>query len=395
MAGQIIQRGENVFLVRVFLGRDKDGKRRYHNKTIHGTKKDAQRYLTAVLRERDLGTFAEPTRMTLDEYLDKWLEAAVKPRVQTRTYEDYEAILKRYVREPLGAKRLHQLMPLDIQGVYSKLLDRGLSAKTICTLHTVLRNALEQAVKWGLISQNPANRVEVPGRRHREMYAMSKDEVAAFLEAAREDRFYTLFLLAVTTGMRPGEYLALQWKDVDLEAGQLYVRRALSRRHNKQDLNTSIPAWSFKEPKTPKSRRSIRLSPTVVQALRLHKAAQAAQRLKAGATYHNLDLVFAGEDGLPLHANSLTRRHFKPILKKAGLPSKIRLYDLRHTCATLLLKARVHPKIVSELLGHSTVTQTLDIYSHVLPDMQEEVPDSMEALLFSGGKGKPARKGIP
>ena len=154
MAGQIIQRGENVFLVRVFLGRDKDGKRRYHNKTIHGTKKDAQRYLTAVLRERDLGTFAEPTRMTLDEYLDKWLEAAVKPRVQTRTYDDYEAILKRYVREPLGLKKLHQITSIEIQNLYSSMMQKGLSPRTVRYLHAVLHDALDQAVTWGLIPKN-------------------------------------------------------------------------------------------------------------------------------------------------------------------------------------------------------------------------------------------------
>lgn len=376
MAGQIIQRGENVFLVRVFLGRDKDGKRRYHNKTIHGTKKDAQRYLTAVLRERDLGTFAEPTRMTLDEYLDKWLEAAVKPRVQTRTYDDHEAILKRYVREPLGLKKLHQITSIEIQNLYSSMMQKGLSPRTVRYLHAVLHDALDQAVTWGLIPKNPAARklVDLPRQERREMQAMSPEQAKRFLQAAKKDPWYPLFLLALTTGMRPEEYLALQWKDISFETATASVCRALIRRGK---------GWRFEEPKTARSRRSVKLSPTLVQALQAHKKRQAAQRLKAGATYQNLDLVFAGEGGLPLHASNLTRRHFKPILEKAGLPSTFRLYDPRHTCATLLLAAGENPKVVSELLGHSTVRLTLDTYSHVLPDMQKGAVEKMEAMLFS------------
>ncbi|HHY32805.1 MAG TPA: site-specific integrase [Firmicutes bacterium] len=394
MAGQIIQRGENIFLVRVFLGRDKDGKRRYHNKTIHGTKKDAQRYLTAVLRERDLGTFAEPTRMTVDEYLDKWLATVARPRVSPRTYEDYDSNLRRYVRKPLGAKRLHQVTPLEIQEVYTTMIERGLAPRTVRYVHAVLNNALEQAVKWGFIARNPAQYVELPGRASKEMHAMSREEVERFLQAAQSDPFYTLFLVAITTGMRPGEYLALQWKDVDFEAGKVSVRRTLARRHDRQDENDPVPSWYFKEPKTPGSRRSIKLSPTVLQALRVHKARQAEERLAAGQKYHNLDLVFATDLGLPVHEHNLVRRHFKPILQKAGLSSETRLYDLRHTCATLLLKAGVHPKIVSELLGHSTVKLTLDTYSHVLPDMQQQVSDGMEALLFSDGNPKAKKKGV-
>jgi len=395
MAGQIIQRGDNVFLVRVFLGRDKDGKRRYHNKTVHGTKKDAQRYLTAALRERDLGTFTEPTRMTIDEYLDKWLATAARPRVSPRTYEDYEGNLRRYVRKPLGTKRLCQLTPLEVQEVYTTMIERGLGPLSVRYVHAVLNNALEQAVKWGLIARNPAERVELPGRApKREMYAMSRDEVNAFLREAQKDPFYTLFLVAITTGMRPGEYLALQWKGVDFEAGKVSVQRTLARRHDKQAKNNPVPSWYFKEPKTPGSRRNIKLSPTVLQTLRAHKAWQAEEKLAAGPSYQDFDLVFATDLGLPLHEHNLVRRHFKPILAKAGLPSSIRLYDLRHTCATLLLKAGVHPKIVSDLLGHSTVELTLDTYSHVLPDMQQQVSDGMEALLFSSGNVKAKRESM-
>ena len=391
MPGQIIQRGENVFCVRVFLGRDKNGKRRYANKTIHGTKRDAQRYLNAALRERDLGTFAEPTRMTPDEYLDKWLATAVRPRVSPRTYEDYESNLRRYMRKPLGARRLQQVTPLEIQGVYSAMTECGLAARTVRYVHTVLNDALEQAVKWGLIARNPAQHVELPGRASKEMYAMSREEVDTFLQVAQKDPFYTLFLVAITTGMRPGEYLALQWKDIDFDAGKASVQRSLARRHDKQDKDNPVPSWYFKEPKTPGSRRSIKLSPTVLQALRVHKARQAEEKLAAGSKYQNFDLVFATDLGLPLHEHDLVRRHFKPVLAKAGLPASIRLYDLRHTCAALLLKAGVHSKIVSELLGHATVKLTLDTYSHVLPDMQQQVSDSMEALLFSDTKPKAKR----
>jgi integrase len=164
-AGQIIERGDNKHLVRVYLGTDETtGKRRYHNHTVRGTKKDAQRYMNGVLRELDLGTFVEPAGETLAAYLDHWLEAAAKPRVRERTYNDYAALLRRYVREPLGAKKLATLRALDIQKVYSEMQERGLSPRIVRYTHAVLSSALKQAVRWGMLTRNPATLVQLPKR---------------------------------------------------------------------------------------------------------------------------------------------------------------------------------------------------------------------------------------
>jgi integrase len=371
VAGQIIARGERTFLVRIYMGRDSEGKRKYYNHTVHGNKKDAQAYLNQVLRDRDLGLFTEPSRKTLNEYLDQWLETAVKSRVRERTYEDYVTLLARYVRGPLEGRRLSQITPMEVQALYTQMTERGLSARTVRYTHGVLRDAFQQAVKWQLLPRNPAQFVDLPRQEHHEMRAFSPEQATRFLEASQGDPLYPLFLLALTTGMRPGEYLALQWKDLNFETGALSVCRTLARN------------GQFEDPKTARSRRSVTLLPTVTQALRSHRAQQAAWRLSQGPTYKNMDLVFASETGGPLNEHNLVRRHFKPILKAAGLPNA-RLYDLRHTCATLLLAAGENVKVISERLGHASVALTLDTYSHVLPGMQQAAADKLQALLFPG-----------
>ena len=372
--GQVITKGKNNHLVRVFLGTNADGRRRYHNKVIRGTKKEALQYQTSVLSDLDRGTFIEPSKETLNEYLDRWLNTSAAPRLRERTLRDYRSLLARYVRPVLGHKMLPAVMPLDIQDLYTSMLESGLSPRTIRYTHAVLSSALKQAVKWQLLPRNAAEYVDLPRQKRTEMYAMSKDEVASFLATAKEDRWGTLFLLAVTTGMRPGEYMGLQWKDVNLDEGMIHVNKSLVR--NKSE-------WRFDEPKTAKSRRTVKLAPTVVKSLRAHRSRQAAERLRAGIRYQDYDLVFATDAGQPLESHNLIKRHFKPILDRAGLPETIRLYDLRHTCATLLLAAGEHPKIVSEMLGHASIQLTLDTYSHVLPDMQQGAVAKLEEMLFT------------
>jgi len=374
-AGQIIKRGENTWLVRIFTGRDTRGKRSYLNKTIRGTKKTAQSYLTDTLATMNKGTFVAPSPLTVDEYLDQWLQDAARGRLRERTFADYSEILKRYVRPALGRKKLSNLRPLDIQIVYTKMLDRGLSARTVRYTHAVLTSALKQAVKWLMLAQNPAALVDLPKLNRSEMKALSAQDAARFLVAAARDRWSVLFAIALATGMRPEEYLALQWKDVDFNKGIVTVQRALV-------WLTKGRGWIFTEPKTPKSRRNIPLPTTVVRSLKSHRRLQNEERLKAGRDYQANDLVFATTEGGPLIRRNLLRRHFRPILKKAGLQESIRLYDLRHTCATLLLAANEHPKIVSERLGHANITLTLDTYSHVLPSMQRAASEKLERILF-------------
>ncbi len=377
MAGQIIPKGDRKWLVRVFKGRDpKTGKKKYYNKQINGNKKDAQKFLNGVLRDMDMGIFIEPTPMMLDEFLDQWLQNAAKPRLSARSFSDYEYLLKRYVRPSLGGIKLSELQPLEIQKLYTDLQVRGLSARTVRYVHAVLSSALKQAVRWRMIFYNPASAVELPKQSRKEMKSLSPEDATEFLKAASEDRFGVVFIFALATGMRPEEYLALQWKDIDLERGVAIVQRTLI-------WPRKGGGWYFGEPKTAKSRRSIPLPSSIVLILKKHKREQAEARLKAGPKYQNNDLVFATREGTPIMMRNLLRRHFKPILERAKLPDTIRLYDLRHSCATLLLAEGEHAKVVSERLGHASITLTLDTYAHVLPSMQKAASDKIENLLFS------------
>ncbi len=210
MAGQIIKRGERNFVVRIFTGRDASGKRQYLNRTLKGSKKDAQALLNKLLRDKDMGTLTEPSRTSLNDYLDHWLETAVKPRVRERTYEDYKGLARRYIRGPLGDRLLTQLTPVELQKLYGDLLNRPLAPRTVRYCHTVLHNALGQAVKWRMISQNPALYVDLPRKQHREMHAMTEAEAGRFLAAAASEEDHALFALLLTTGLRPSEALGLK-----------------------------------------------------------------------------------------------------------------------------------------------------------------------------------------
>ncbi|HET7322603.1 MAG TPA: site-specific integrase [Longimicrobiaceae bacterium] len=420
MRGQLINRGEKTFLVRVYLGRDPGtGKRKYYNKTVHGTKKEAEQFLTKKLRDLDSGTLVQPSRRLLADYLKEWLRDVAHLNITERTLEDYTDIVHRHIIPGLGAHPLGRVTRQLVQRFISDLVReevevkaktkrvkggktgrkggkdregagegtaaqeacgghetrRRFSARTVRYVHSVLHNALEHAVEISLIPTNPAKKVKLPKKEGSDANPLSDVEAKAFLEAAEGTRWFCLWLVQVTTGLRPGEALGLKWVDVDLDTGKIHVQRALVRKKD--------GTWSIDPPKTDRARRTVALPAETVKVLRRQHAAQASEKLKAGDEYEDYGLVFANRTGGPLDHRVVTRRHFKPLLKKAGLPL-IRPYDLRHTHATLLLKAGVNPKIVSERLGHSSVAFTLDTYSHVLPDMQQETAEKLESLLFGG-----------
>lgn len=208
------------------------------------------------------------------------------------------------------------------------------------------------------------------------MQVLNVEEVGRFLAAAREDRWYPLWELLVTTGLRPGEALALKWSDVEFVNRRIRVQRCLVR--------PPASTWLLKEPKTTRGRRSVTIPTAVAETLRRHRSEQLRERLQAGPQFQDLDFIFGTTNGSPLDWKVLVRRHFRRIVQRAGIPP-IRPYDLRHTCATLLLAAGENVKVVSERLGHSSAALTLDVYSHVLPDMQQQAADRMEHLLFSRG----------
>lgn len=373
MAGQLIKRGENTWYVRVFLGRDTNGKRKYFNKTIHGTKKDAQKFLNAKLREKDLGELIEASSVSLNEYVDKWLSEIAKHRVKENTFDRYQAIAETYIKKYIGQTRLCDLEAYQIQKFYNALQEKELSPRTIRYAHTVLSSALKQALKWRMIKHNPCDLCELPKLKKVEMKYLNPNEAILFLEVAKDNKYFALFLLAIETGMRPSEYLALKWSDISFENKSLSVKRAVVKKKG--------GGFIFSEPKTNKSRRNIPLSKEAVKELRKHRTRQLEYRLKIGENFNGLNLVFPSDVGTPIQHRNIVRRHFKPALKEAGLPD-IRLYDLRHTMATLLLSAGENPKIVSERLGHASVTLTLDTYSHVLPNMQENATNKMEKMLY-------------
>jgi integrase len=245
---------------------------------------------------------------------------------------------------------------------------------TVRHLHAVLHGALDDAARWGLVARNVADLVAPPRAARKGMITLSPDQARALLDTTRGDRLEALYVLALTTGMRQGELLALRWRDVDLDRHTLHVTGSLL---------TTPDGWKISDPKTDSSRRRITLTATAVDALRRHRSAQNEERLRLGGAWEDNDLVFANEVGRPIEVRNLMRRSFLPLLKQSGLP-RIRFHDLRHTAATLLLGQGQHPKVVAEMLGHSRISTTLDLYSHVTPTMQREAADAMDAMLGRG-----------
>ena len=275
--------------------------------------------------------------------------------------------MDKHVAPALGNVRLSKLTPAHLQGFYRSKLDAGLSPRTVQYLHSVLHRALKQALRWRLVPRNVTEAVDPPRVRKEEMRPLSPAEARKLLEATRTDRLEALYVLAVHCSLRQGELLGLKWKDIDLEAGTLQIRRTLSD-------------GAFTAPKTARSRRSVKLTAGAVEALKRHSARQADEMTRVGERYEDRGLIFASEVGTPFNRHNLTQRSFKLLLKRAELPN-IRFHDLRHTCATLLLSKGVHPKFVQELLGHATIAITLDTYSHVLPGMGDQTATAIEDAL--------------
>lgn len=341
-------------------------------KSVFGrTRAEVARKLARAIADADGRIFTEERNMTVGEYLKRWLSDAVKGTVRESTFSRDKYLVRNHIEPALGHLKLKSLTALHLQGLYRSLLDSGLSGSTVQKVHHVLHKALAQAVKWDLIPRNAADLVKAPTPSKKEMRPLSAEEAKALLKAASEveDRLGALYVLAVHTGMRRGELLALMWEDVDLDSVVLRVRRTLTRVE-------AGGSYAFGEPKTRMSRRTVRLTRGAAEALRTHRKRQAEEKLKLGVLYADQGLVFAGESGGIVNPSNLRQRSFKPLLKRAGLPD-ISFHDLRHTCASLLFQRNVHPKFVQELLGHSSVAITLDTYSHMLPGMGGEAADAM------------------
>lgn len=369
--GSVYQRRDGRWAASIAL----DGVRRsYYGRT----RREVQIKLATALRAREDGLLVPKADQTVAAYLEQWLTNVAKPSIRPRTFESYDLNVRR-LRPHLGRIRINELTPAAIQATYGTLLRRGLSPRSVCQAHAVLHRALRQAVQWGLIPRNPVDAVSRPRPIRQEIKTLSVSEVQRLFETTKLDRKHALWVVLATTGLRLGEALGLTWDDVDFKQGKLTVRRALQRQRGIGPV--------LVEPKTKLSRRTVYLAQGSVVALGEHRRVQAQERLIAGPLWNSAhDLVFARPDGRPMEGSNLIRV-FHKALKEAGLP-KVRIHDLRHTAATQMLERGVHPKVVQEMLGHSSIMLTLDTYSHVVPGLHAQVAQHMQQLFVDGTEGR-------
>jgi integrase len=353
----------------VSLGYDGHGKRR--RRVVYGaTKAEVQEKLRQAQADTGNGVDYAAGRITLGQWLTRWL-ALVKPTVEPGTYSPYERHCRLHISPRIGHVVLSKLAAVHVQGLYAELTEAGVSAALQRKIGTTLTVALNQAVKLEILSANPATRIRKPKAAKPEIAVFDPRQVGKFLAEAQSDRLYPFYLTALDSGARPGELFALLWDDVDFAGGFISITKSL------EEMSGVL---RVKAVKTPKSRRRIDLSAETLAVLAGHRReALAAGRIGAP--------LFHDTEGGFLRLSNLMKNSFKPILKRAGLPS-VGLYTLRHTCATLLLLANEPAKVVSERLGHSSVTLTLDTYSHVLPAMQKRAADVMGRILGAARKAE-------
>ena len=352
--------------------RDPHGKRVYHSETL-ATKKEAERFLADKLKEVNDGTFVQPTDETVKQFLERWVHATA-PRVSEGSAYKYRSCIRRRINPFIGDRPLQRLNELIIQELYSTLTAKGYAPRTVLEVHTILDTALSQAVAWRILRYSPTDGVRPPTAQEPAPAVWSADEAEAFLALAEacSDRYAPIWRLGLDSGMRLGELLALTWQDVDFQRGVVSIRRTLTR--------NSKGGWRLGEhPKTSKSRRSIALAAETLAALRRHKARQAERRLAAGPTWTDLDLVFDRGDGSWFNPSTV-QGAFATAVVRAKVP-RLTPHGMRHTMATLMLVAGIHPKIVQERLGHNSIQMTLDRYSHVTATMQQDAAATLEEMM--------------
>jgi integrase len=340
-------------------------------KTLYGkTRREVDEKLTRAKANRDDGLVFDADNLTVGRYLERWLTDSVRDTVKATTYESYERLIRLHLVPTLGRLKLKNLTTTHVRGLYREKLDHGLSPTSVQRVHALLHKALKQAVHDGLVPRNITETVKAPRQSRKEMSTLTREQARHFLNEAKGDRLAALYLLAIHTGLRQGELLGLKWNDVDLDRGTLQVRRILS---------AAKEGPTFTTPKNNKG-RSVRLTAQAVQALRDHRTRQAEEKLKHDGFWQDQSLVFTTLVGTPLNRHNVFSRSFKPLLREAGLPD-IPFHGLRHSFATLMLAGGEHPKVVQEMMGHSSIRVTMDFYSHVLPDMQREAVDRLGVML--------------
>lgn len=379
MRGSIIKRSKNSYRIAVSLGKGPEGKYKQYFETVRGNKRQADNRLSELLTTLHNGTFVKPEKLTVADYLEQWLKDYAYPNLSPRTAEGYAGIVKGHLIPAFGKVHLAELRPDMIQRYYSDKLSTGrydgkggLSARTVRHHHMCLHSALKNAVKMSLLMRNPVEAVTAPRPKDKEIQTMNESDINIFLEYAKSTQYYALFYTALFTGMRRSELLGLRWQDVDLLLLQISVNRSLHALSNGEIV--------IRPCKTEESRRLIALSPSTALVLSEYREAQEKLRQSLGMTLSDSDLIFSHFDGKPFLPNTVSHA-WKKLAKRIGL-NAIRLHDARHTHASLMLKQGIHPKIVQERLGHSSIQITLDTYSHVAPGLQQAAANKFDDIVL-------------
>lgn len=381
MRGHIVKRGKDSYSIVLNLGNDPaTGKRKQQWVSVKGTKKEAEKRLAELLHQHDTGMFLRPAKETVGEYLSDWLESWAKFNVRPKSYQGYCQKLRRYVIPCIGSIGITRLEPAHVRDLHRTWLEKGLSPRSVLHFHRILSEALNHAVKLGILARNVCSAVDAPRAPRKEMRTVDYPTLLALLDESRGTVYGPPTNLAANTGLRRSEVLGLQWQDVDLMGCTLSIRRGL---HQLQGGKLA-----YAEPKSKAGKRTVALTPTVALALAAHQEKQAQTRAILGAALKDEDPVFTYDDGSLVRPDSLTRA-FNQVAHKCGVEG-LRFHDLRHCHATLMLKAGVHPKVVQERLGHSSIALTLDVYSHVMPGLQEKAALRFEEGLNDAAESKAA-----
>ncbi len=367
--GSIFERADGRWCAQLDLGWQNSRRVR---KYIYGaTAADVQAQLLKARSDKAHGLPVVIERQTVAEYLQRWLLECAKPSTRRRTFGRYEELIRLHIIPEIGKIRLEKLAPADVQRLLNRKLAGGLSPKSVRHLRAVLTVSLNRALRWGLVGRNAAALTDAPKLERHEIHPLTLAQTQCFIEAVKHEKFGLFFLLAATTGARRGELLAAKWADVDLDNRIIRITGSLQRIDGRLQVC---------EPKTTRSRRPLPLLDFVAEALKAHRARQLRERLQVGSDWVDGDFVFAGDHGQPLDPDGALRDAFKAILGKAGLPD-IRLHDLRHSAASLLLALNIHPRVVMELLGHSQISLTMDTYSHTVPEILRDAIDKLGVAL--------------
>lgn len=379
MSGHVRQRGKKGQWYAVFDVADPatgKRKRRWQKLDNCKGKREAEKACERLVMQRLEGTYVDPSKTTVAEFLERWIEH-MRGQVSPRSHERYGELCRKNLAPLIGSIALTKMQPAQISQAYAKALasgrrdgQGGLSPRTVTHMHRVLREALQQALRWQLLARNPADAVRAPKVERRQMSVLDTEGTADLIEAARGTVLLIPILLGALCGLRRGEIVALRWRCIDLERGQLSVTRSAEQTDR---------GVREKETKSGNN-RSLALSPNMVEELRQHRLRQAESLLALGVRLTDEHHVVGREDGQPLQPRSLSHAFTKFLHRHREL-KRIRLHDLRHSHATALLKDGTHPKIAQERLGHSSVSVTIDVYSHVLPNMQAEAVNRVDASL--------------